>query len=171
LAPSPQIDYHATWRFNTELTNMTITVNIGKGIDLVTPAFESFTQEVKDHIVYIGLRNILMDSHAGITEAKADGGDVQAMSRAVAEKKLAALVAGEVRTTSVREGDPVKKEAMRLALAAVDAAIRGKGKKPTDFKASAKADKARSVMEKFMAQARKNVEAANAAEVNLDDLI
>ena len=145
-------------------------VNIGKGIELDVPAFDSLSQEVRDHIAYIGWRNILMDSHAGMTEAKADGGDVVALSRAIAEKKLASLVAGEVRTATFREGDPVKAEAMKLALAAIDAALRKAGKSPSKVDSKVKREKAKEIMEKFMVQARKNVEAAREASVDLDDL-
>ena len=146
-------------------------VNIGKGIDLETPDFASFTQEVKDHIVYIGLRNILMDSHAGVTAEKVGAENVIEQSRAVAQKKLAALTAGEVRTASIREGDPIKAEAMKLAIAAINAAIRKAGKSPSKVDEKAKREKAKSILDKFMAQARKNVEDARAATVDLDDLI
>jgi hypothetical protein len=143
-------------------------VNIGKGIELTVPAFADLAPDVQAHIAYIGWRNILMDSHAGVTADKADGGDVQAMSRAVAEKKLAALVAGELRTTSARETDPVKGEALKLATARVEALIREKGKKVSDFDRKDIRAKAVSAMDKFMDQARKNIEAAKAIEVEID---
>lgn len=143
-------------------------VNIGKGIELDVPAFATFAPEVQNHIVYIGLRNILMDSHAGVTTASANGGDVVAMSRAVAEKKLAALIAGELRTTSTREADPVKREAMRLAVDKIEAAIRAKGKKVADYDRKAINEKARGIMDKFMTQAKANVDAARAIEVDID---
>jgi hypothetical protein len=143
-------------------------VNIGKGIELTVPAFADLSQEVRDHIAYIGWRNILMDSHAGVTADKADGGDVQAMSRAVAEKKLAALVAGELRTTSARETDPVRAEAIKLAVGAIERKIRAAGKKVSDYDRKDIREKALSILDKFMAQARKNVEAAKAIEVDID---
>jgi hypothetical protein len=139
-------------------------VNIGKGIELDCP--DTFTADVTAHIMRIGLRNILMDSHASVTAEKVgDGGDVVAESKAVAEKKLAALIAGDLRTSATRISDPVKKEAMRLAIAAVEAAL-----KKADKKADAKVvrAKAETVVERFMVQARKNVEAVAAIDLDLD---
>ena len=81
------------------------------------------------HIVYIGLRNILMDSHAGIST---DEPDYQAKALAVVEKKLAALMAGEVRVASTREGDPVKAEAIRIASDRIKAALKKAGRKVSD---------------------------------------
>ena len=73
-------------------------VAIGKGIELdVDPA--RFNAEVTAHIMKIGLRNVLMDSHANATQ-KADPAGYVAKSRELAEKKLAALYAGVVRTQS-----------------------------------------------------------------------
>lgn len=143
-------------------------VNIGKGIELEVPAFDTLSQAVKDHIVYIGFRNILMDSHAGMTPEKANGGDHVELSKAIAEKKLAALVAGDLRTTSSREGDPVRAEAIRLAVKAVEGAIRKAGKKVADFDRKVIREKAVENMEKFMVQARKNVEATKALDVEIE---
>jgi hypothetical protein len=150
-------------------------VNIGKGIELECPRFEEFTADIQNHIVYIGLRNILMDSHAGVTAAAVgDGPDgdaefrARALSRAVAEKKLAALVAGELRTTSARETDPVRAEAVKLAVGAIERKIRAAGKKVSDYDRKDIRDKALSILDKFMDQARKNVEAAKAIEVEIE---
>ena len=97
-------------------------VAIGKGIELdVDPA--RFNREVMDHVVRIGLRNILMDSHAGAT-AKADPAGYIAKSRELAEKKLASMYAGIVRVAPVGGGiakptDPVAMVILRLARKAV----------------------------------------------------
>ena len=64
-------------------------INIGKGIELeVDPS--RFNREVMDHVIKIGLRNVLADSHANAT-AKADPTGYVAKSRELAEKKLAAM--------------------------------------------------------------------------------
>jgi hypothetical protein len=141
-------------------------VNIGKGIELAVPALDTLSPAVRDHIMYIGWRNILMDSHAGVTAEKST--DVVGESKAIAEKKLAALIAGEVRTASFRTVDPVKREMLRLATEAVEKAIRAKGKKVSDFDAAVRRAKAESVMDKFAVQARKNVEANNAVSIDID---
>ncbi|MBV8227715.1 MAG: hypothetical protein JO232_21280 [Verrucomicrobia bacterium] len=85
-------------------------VAIGKGIELDVD-LARFNRDVMDHVVKIGLRNILMDSHATAT-AKCDPEGYVAKSRELAEKKLAALYAGVVRTQAAGGGiakptDPV----------------------------------------------------------------
>ncbi len=79
-------------------------VNIGKGIELEVD-FSKFPPAALDH----------------------------AQSSAVAEKKLAALLSGEVRVSSSREGDPVRAEAVRMATDAVKALLRKSGKKVADY--------------------------------------
>lgn len=139
-------------------------VNIGKGIELETP--DTFTAEVTAHIMKIGLRNILMDSHASVTADKVGAdGDVKAESEAVARKKLDALIAGDLRTSATRISDPVKKEAMRLAIAAVEAALKKANKKAEAKVIRAKAE---TVVERFMVQARKNVEATAGIEIDIE---
>jgi hypothetical protein len=92
-------------------------INIGKGIELdVDPA--RFNREVMEHVVKIGLRNILADSHANAT-AKADPEGYLKKSRELAEKKLAAMYEGIVRAAAVggpkAPTDPVSTVIMRLA--------------------------------------------------------
>lgn len=147
-------------------------VKIGKGIemdvDTAKLGFESLTP-VGESIVYLGLRNRLMDSHAGITT---DEADYVEKSRAQAEKVLAALYAGEVRTVGTREGDPVRAEAKRLAVNAVKAAIRKAGKvKLSDVDPKAINETAATLADRFMDQARKNVEAARAVDVDVSGLV
>jgi hypothetical protein len=114
-------------------------VNIGKGIELDINA-EALPANALEHVIRIGLRNILMDSHAGInSKAMPDltADDVVAQSRGVAEKKLAALLAGEVRVarSGVREAtDPVGAMMARIAKEKVLAAVRAKGIKPAAVK-------------------------------------
>jgi hypothetical protein len=92
-------------------------VNVGRGIerDVDTSAL---SEDVMAHVVYIGLRNILMDAHASAAKiVEKGGGDVQAVAEAMVDKKLAALRAGEIRVAGerTRTTDPVKREAKRLA--------------------------------------------------------
>ncbi len=103
-------------------------VQIGKGITIPVE-FSTLPQAALDHVLYIGMRNILMDSHAGIATTEPD---YQAKAQAVAEKKLAALMAGEVRVQSTREGDPVKAEAIRIASDRIKAALKKAGRKVSD---------------------------------------
>jgi hypothetical protein len=102
-------------------------VQIGKGIMLAVDVQKLGENiAVRDHIIYIGLRNILMDAHAGITT---DEPDYQDKARAVAEKKLEAMYNGEVRVAGTREGDPVRAEAKRLAVAMIHAQAKKAGRK------------------------------------------
>jgi hypothetical protein len=105
-------------------------IQIGKGItidaDLAKLGFPGQLSTVAAHVAYIGLRNMLMDSHAGITT---DEPDYQDKARAVAEKKLKAMYNGEVRVTGAREGDPVRAEAKRLAVAMIHAQAKKAGRK------------------------------------------
>lgn len=91
-------------------------VNIGKGITLDV-VVANIPQNVMDHVVAIGLRNILMDCHAGITKADNPDNYVE-LSRAKAEEKLAAMYAGDIRKARATSGvsrDPVRAEALKLA--------------------------------------------------------
>jgi hypothetical protein len=100
-------------------------IQIGKGIALDVPV-DKLPANVMEHVTYIGLRNILMDAHASITT---DEPDYQAKARAVADKKLAAMLSGEVRVAGTREGDPVRAEAKRLALTMIKAQAKASGRK------------------------------------------
>jgi hypothetical protein len=152
-------------------------VKIGKGIALdcdmsklgLPP--ESALSDVAAHIVYLGLRNTLMDAHAGITT---DQEGYVASSRAVSEKKLAAMYAGEVRATGgTRETDPVRAEAKRLAIKDVMAALKKAGKtvgKDGDVPYGKVSDTALSILDRYMAVAKKNVEAAKAIEAPAIDI-
>lgn len=143
-------------------------VNIGKGIELDVDVTklglppENMLSAVARHVIYLGLRNPLMDSHASVTT---DEPDFVEKSKAIAVKKLEAMYNGEVRATSTREGDPVKAEAKRLAVKAVEAAIRKAGKKVGDYERKAITEKAAAVVDRFMEQARKNIESAKAVDV------
>src|SRR6516162_4884036 len=105
-------------------------VNIGKGLEFDVDT-SRLNAAVLEHVQYIGLRNILMDSHANHTK-DADGDDYVELSRLTAEKKLDSMYNGEVRTASTREGDPVEAEAVRIALGKIKEAIRKAGKKVSD---------------------------------------
>jgi hypothetical protein len=90
-------------------------VQIGKGIEMDVDV-ERLPPEVLQRVIYMGLRNMLMDAHAGVTEAK-HGDQVEAVARAVAEKKLAAMYAGDLQVRQTeRETDPVRQIALDFAV-------------------------------------------------------
>jgi hypothetical protein len=93
-------------------------VNIGKGLTMDVD-LSKLNHDVTEHVMKIGLRNILMDSHANAT-AKSDAAGYVAKSRELAEKKLASMYAGIVRAQSAGGGiakptDPVAQVILRLA--------------------------------------------------------
>lgn len=152
-------------------------IQIGKGITvdadlaklgLIDEGAKGFASEVASHVVYIGLRNMLMDAHAGITT---DEPDYQAKARAVAEKKLAAMYAGEVRVAGTREGDPVRAEAKRLALTMIKAQVKASGRKFADLDA-AKVTEAvnKLITPELLAKAAERVAEAKAMQGDLSEL-
>jgi hypothetical protein len=96
-------------------------VAVGKGIETEVDVTR-FNNEVRDHVMRTGLRNLLMDAHASAT-AKADPDNYVKRSRELVEKKLASLYAGVVRTQSFggpkAPTDPVAMVILRLARKAV----------------------------------------------------
>lgn len=153
---------------------MTTSVNVGKGIE-VTIDFGKMPQTALDHIMYIGARNVLMDSHASITaDEYPDEGERKANAEAMVAKKLEALMAGIVRVQSTREGDPVRAEAMRMATDIVKAKIKKAGKKVADYEAKAVREAAaKLVTPELLAQAKARVAETRAAtpdDASLADL-
>lgn len=147
-------------------------INIGKGltlpVDTVKLGLPADLTPVAAHVVAIGLRNILMDAHASVTREEA-GDDVQAQSLAASEKKLAAMYAGEVRTASTREGDPVRAEAIRMATDAIKTALRKAGKKPNKVDPKAIREKALGLITpELLAKAKARVDELRAADVSVD---
>lgn len=147
-------------------------VNVGKGIE-ITVDFDRMPQAAIDHCLMIGARNILMDSHASITaDEYPDTDERKTVAESMVAKKLAALMSGEVRVQSTREGDPVRAEAMRMAVAAVNAKIKKAGKKPADYKAAAIREAAlKLITPELTAQAKARVEQNRAIDTgDLSDL-
>ena len=95
---------------------------IGKGIELDVDVTR-FNGEVHDHIVRTGLRNLLMDAHYVPRLRRLTQRAHSRSPRELAEKKLASLYAGVVRTQSVggvaKATDPVSAVVMRLARIAI----------------------------------------------------
>jgi hypothetical protein len=139
-------------------------INIGKGIEMETPAFATFPKEVQDHIVRTGLRNLLQDAHASMTVEKANGGDVVALSRDMAERKLEAMLRGELRVFTAREGDPIKAEALRIIINGLKKKHRDAGQKIEEKEIKARAreflDTPSAALDKVMAKAKRNVKEA-----------
>jgi hypothetical protein len=155
---------------------MTTFINIGKGIDMAVDV-ESLPAMALDHIIRIGLRNVLMDAHASITEKEyPDAGLRVEAARAVAQKKLDALMRGEVRVAGVRgpRGDAVATEMKRIAKGVILGHAKSKGLS-TDVVKTNFNDWMAAYVAKNEADLRAKAEAnlAQQAEltVDLDDLI
>jgi hypothetical protein len=89
-------------------------VKVGKGIEIEVDV-DRLIPAVIEHVVYTGLRNLLMDAHAAAT-AKDDPTGYLAKSRELVERKLAGLYAGEIRRVgSPTPTDPLSLEVRRIA--------------------------------------------------------
>lgn len=89
-----------------ELNFKALDVNVGKDIVLNVDLERAFAHDnVAKHIVYLGFRNAIMDSHAGAVRKDFET-DVayQAASLEMATKKLQSLYDGSVRTRSTVAG-------------------------------------------------------------------
>ena len=145
-------------------------VDIGKQLafdldDAAIAQLESH-EAVRNHMRYIALRNILMDCHASCKKEDYPNDEVtwRNNSKAMAEKKLAAMLAGEIRSNSsgprVSSLSPIDAEARRLARVAVYAHAKAKG--VTDKEKIAAAIAKYAAKPETIATATANVEAAKA---------
>lgn len=155
-------------------TESKMQVNVGKGIELDID-HTTLPPNALQHAIMIGLRNILMDSHASITSDEyLDVTAREEAARAMVDKKLAALMSGEVRVRSTREGDPIRAEAMRMATAQIHAIIKKGEKKVADYKSSdIRAKAAERITPELLAMAKARVAELRAAtpdDTSLTDL-
>lgn len=127
-----------------------------------------FNEAVGQYIYMYGLKQILNDagSAAKTPEEKL----------AMAEKKLAAMYEGTVRTAGSRASvDPVQAEAERMAWEVLSKALRASGKKIKDVTDEAKADLIGKYLAKYPETMEKAKEAlaakANVPTVDLTDIL
>jgi len=169
-------------------------VEIGRGLEINVDVESLMKQEaVFGHVVYIGLRNILMDCHANIVrEDCVDDADYRAKKLAVAEKKLEAMMSGVLRAKTGSSPktiiDPIEKEAFKLARVFVYGKAKGweKGEKSAisyiaalakalEMEGSAEKDILVAAIEKRAQKAEvlaaaKAIVDANSSEIEIDDL-
>ncbi len=100
-------------------------------------ATESFVPRVNDYVFAYGLKQILNDAHASITK-KSDpdisNEDRNAKKMALAEKKLASLLEGNVAQARQSRGDAIARMAWQLAEAFILSKLPQIGKKRSQFK-------------------------------------
>lgn len=127
------MELHMAKQTQTEATR-TLTIALGSAGSVdVQP--DKFTDQVRDYIFEYGLKQMLNDAHASIT-AKTHPKEAERASAkvAMAEKKLASLLAGQVaQARASAERDPVGAEVRRMAEAEVKQAIKLNGKKVGDY--------------------------------------
>lgn len=116
-------------------------ISIGKTGATVAVDYDAFTDAVKNYVVVYGLTQILNDAHSSVTAASEPDATKRAEAvMALVEKKLAAMVAGDVR---MRQGgsrkDRVTARAIEIALGHV------KPIKGADGKRDAKAMRAAAI--------------------------
>lgn len=105
-------------------------VNIGSDIVMQVDV-NALPANALEHVIYIGLRNTLMDAHASVTEKTNPETEGRVAAKlAMAEKKWAALIAGDIRASGTRSrtSDPILARAIRIALEHVTAAWKKAGK-------------------------------------------
>lgn len=90
--------------------------------------------QVVDYVFQYGLRQMLNDVHAGVTK-KVEPDDLKRVEQklALAQKKLASLMAGEVAQARIGGGDPVAREMSRMAESDLKDQLRRIGKKLGDI--------------------------------------
>lgn len=115
---------------------MSISVKIGEAgvIDVDVEALKA-NAAVSAYIFTYGLKQMLNDVHAGETAKKTPvDATRKANKRALVEKKLASLMAGEVAQERVgTTGSPVEREMFRMAEADLKTKLPAIGKKVGDF--------------------------------------
>ena len=94
-------------------------IEIGRGLSMEID-IAGLPQAALDHAIAIGLKNILQDSHAGAGKVALETNrPVLEVAKEMADKKLAALISGDVRVKraggGTRATDPVAKHAKAIA--------------------------------------------------------
>lgn len=117
-------------------TAKTLTIAIGEAGEIVVDvtALQAMPA-VSEYIWNYGIKQMLNDVHAGLTKkVEADDQKRKEGKRALVEKKLASLMAGEVAQARVgATGDPVEREIRAMAETDVKAKIKAAGRKISDF--------------------------------------
>lgn len=113
---------------------MTQVINIGEAGSIEVEAGK-FDAAVTAYIFQYGLKQMLNDVHAGETKGKTpDDATRQANKRALVEKKLDSLYAGEVAQSRASGGNAVEREMRAMAEGELKAKLKALGKKVTDYK-------------------------------------
>ena len=123
-------------------------ISINKAEKSVEVDYEAFSPDVKSYVIRYGLTQILNDAHS-VVKSTDENASAKAWNLAI--KKLDALKRGEMRSQT-RIGDPIKREAMRLAMIAVAGTKAHKEKSTKTQRAIAEG-----FLPSFMERAKENV--------------
>lgn len=146
------------------LNDASITITSGEAGEITVDVAKLLQSEaVANYVFQYGIRQIVGDVHAGLTKkVEPDDAKRVAGKRALIEKKLASLYAGEVAQARVGfSGDPIKREGMAMAESDLRKAIAKIDKKVSDF------DKAvwRGLVERQFAKGEEEYRAKAAAKL------
>lgn len=160
----------------------TLDVTVGKDIIVNVDCVRAFAHdEVAKHIVYLGFRNAIMDSHASAVrkDFETDAAYIEA-SRDMAMKKLQSFYDGSVRTRSTVAGPSAFEKVMvRVALSLLSkekrkelAAMDDKGAEYIDAVIEKNRDKIESLAKKALEEserkARENEELAKGLDLDIE---
>lgn len=135
-----------------------VDVTIGKTGTVRQIDFDAFADNVKAYVINYGLTQILNDAHSSVTEKAEPNAEKRAAQvEALVDKKLAALMAGDVRARAGGVRDPIKARAIRIALGHV-AVIKGADGKPDAKAMRSKAIKLVAEKAGYMMLAAKQIE-------------
>lgn len=119
-----------------------------------------------------GFIQCIADAASGAEKTATETGvPVADVTRELMQRKIDALLRGDIRVGSARTADPVKAEAIRIATEKVKTAVRAKGHKVSEFDAKWYRGKALELIAKrpdITEQAKKNVEANRALEADVE---
>lgn len=137
-------------------------IRIAKAGTSLAVDVEAFAPNVLEYVVRYGLTQILNDAHSAVTVHTHPDAEARAAEcMALAQKKLDAMIAGEVRTQT--RSDSIVAEAMRLAVITVKAAFKKAGLKMPDAKGlRARAEAYLEKHPELLDTARTNIETAKA---------
>lgn len=146
-----------------------ITINIAKAGQSIAVDFDALPQAAKDYYIAYGVRQSLNDAVAGLKADDFDSEEAFKEAALIAATERADnIAAGTIRSHGGRVSDPVEAETMRLAVAAVSAAILNKGGKLKEYTMKQLREKASQHLDKFRAQAKANVAARKDAAIEVE---
>ena len=136
-----------------------IDIRVNKANEMFAVVIANLPDESFNHVFNYGLRQILNDACASSKS--------ESEAREAVASRLERLMSGTLRASSGRTSDPIAREAKSIATAKVDAAIRAKGRKPSDVANRAELISKLALDPKVLAKAKANVEATSDLDLDI----